>query len=518
VLAGLGFSQQDMTRPVEEMSGGWAMRVALARLLLSEPDVLLLDEPTNHLDLDSLLWLEEYLRTIPSTLMVISHDRAFLDRISQRLLEVENGQVTSYPGNYQRYLEEKEKHLQAQWAAYRQQQEQIRQINRFIDRNRARKDRARQVQARLKTLDKMERIQPPSSPLEFSFRFPPPPRAPRVLLELRAICKSYGEVVVYRHLNVAVQRGDRFALIGPNGAGKTTLLRLMAGVLAPESGQVHLSRGVVIGYFAQQQLELLNPQHTVLESLSSVAGDMAHGQLRSLLGAFLFRGHDVEKRVAVLSGGERSRLLLCHLLAQQTNLLILDEPTNHLDINGRRVLEQALQGYSGSICFVSHDRRFINAVANKIMVVNHGRVETFPGNFDDYEEIWKKRLQPAQSAMESRPTRVQDASAQKKSKKRKQLEANWRNELYRLKAPLTQKLDDIEKQIDAAALRLEELSTLLAAPETYHNGGSVQELSREYQHLKGNLEKWNEQWEKTALELEALEEFFWEQKQRETAD
>ncbi|MGD9168002.1 MAG: ABC-F family ATP-binding cassette domain-containing protein, partial [Syntrophobacterales bacterium] len=310
VLGGLGFTEKDMDRQVEEMSGGWAMRVALARILLAEPDLILLDEPTNHLDLDSLVWLEEYLVQITSSLMLVSHDRVFLDRVVHRLLDLENGLLTSYPGNFQRYLEEKEKRLKSQWAAYRHQQEQIRQIKRFIDRNRARKDRAKQVQGRLKMLDKMEIIEPPPSPDRFSFTFPPPSRAAKIVLELNKASKGYGDQPVVREINLTIQRGDRVALIGPNGAGKTTLVRLMAGMLTPDRGKVLLGSGVRIAYFAQQQLELLNPQQTVLESLQSVAGDLGQGRLRNLLGGFLFRNDEVDKLVSVLSGGERSRLLL----------------------------------------------------------------------------------------------------------------------------------------------------------------------------------------------------------------
>jgi len=288
VLAGLGFTEKDMDRQVEEMSGGWAMRVALARILLAEPDLILLDEPTNHLDLDSLVWLEEYLVQIKSSLMLVSHDRVFLDRVVHRLLELEHGRLTSYPGNFQRYLEEKEKRLQSQWAAYRHQQEQIRQIKRFIDRNRARKDRAKQVQGRIKMLDKIELIEPPISVDRFTFTFPPPSRAAKIVLELKKASKGYGDQPVVSDIDLTIQRGDRLALIGPNGAGKTTLVRLMAGVLTPDSGKLVLGSGVRIAYFAQQQLELLNPQQTVLESLQSVAGDLGQGRLRNLLGGFLF--------------------------------------------------------------------------------------------------------------------------------------------------------------------------------------------------------------------------------------
>ena len=507
VLAGLGFTEKDMERPVEEMSGGWAMRVALARILLAEPDLILLDEPTNHLDLDSLVWLEEYLVQITSSLMLVSHDRVFLDRVVHRLLELENGRLTSYPGNFQRYLEEKEKRLKSQWAAYRHQQEQIRQIKRFIDRNRARKDRAKQVQGRLKMLDKMELIEPPTSPDRFAFTFPPPSRAAKIVLELKKASKGYGDQPVVSDIDLTIQRGDRLALIGPNGAGKTTLVRLMAGVLPPDSGQLLLGSGVRIAYFAQQQLELLNPQQTVLESLQSVAGDMGQGRLRNLLGGFLFRKDEVDKLVSVLSGGERSRLLLCQILVQQANFLLLDEPNNHLDIQGRRVLEKALEKYEGAICLVSHDRHLINAIANKVLVLSNGRVEMFHGNYDDYQEIWKMRLPSPLPETES--YKSEPSSETKKSKERKRLEANWRNELHRKKAPLTRRLENLEQRIEKITGRLDELNHLLAQPDTYENGGFDTELQLEYQELKSTLEEQNQEWVKTALQLEAMEESFW---------
>jgi len=512
VLAGLGFTEEDMRRPVEEMSGGWAMRVALARILLAEPDLVLLDEPTNHLDLDALVWLEEYLVQSTSSLMLVSHDRVFLDRVVHRLLELENGQVTSYPGNFQRYLEEKDRQLQTRWAAYRNQQEQIRQIKRFVDRNRARKDRARQVQSRLKMLDKIDLIEPPASPDRFFFSFPPPSRAPLVVAELKGVHKGYDSQPIFNHLDLTIQRGDRIALIGPNGTGKTTLLKLLTGSLSPDIGQRVQGSGVRIGYFAQQQLELMNPNHTVLESLSSVAGDMSQGQLRNLLGGFLFRRDEVDKRVSVLSGGERSRLLLCRILVQQANFLLLDEPTNHLDIQGRRVLEEALKGYGGAFCLVSHDRHLINAVANKIMVITNHRVELFHGNYDDFEEIWKKRLGSPIPAPKKEAARSETASASRKTKKQKRLEANWRNELHRQKAPLTQRLDRLEQKIEAMTSRFDELNRVLAQPNTYENGSNVAELNREFNELKLSLEEHTRRWEETAIELEALEESFWEAK------
>jgi ATP-binding cassette subfamily F protein 3 len=332
------------------------------------------------------------------------------------------------------------------------------------------------------------------------------------VLELKKASKGYGDQSVVSDIDLTIQRGDRFALIGLNGVGKTTLLRLMAGVLTPDSGELVLGSGVSIAYFAQQQLELLNPQQTVLESLQSVAGDMGQGRLRTLLGGFLFRNDEVDKLVSVLSGGERSRLLLCQILVQQANFLLLDEPNNHLDIQGRRVLEKALDTYEGAICLVSHDRHLINAIANKVLVLSNGRLEMFHGNYDDYQEIWQQRLQPTLPLPETESYRSETISASKKSKEKKRLEAKWRNELHRKKAPLTKRLEDLEQIIEKTSGRLDELNHLLAKPDTYENGADIAALNREYNELKKSLEEHNRQWEQTAIELETLEESFWEEK------
>jgi ATP-binding cassette subfamily F protein 3 len=361
-------------------------------------------------------------------------------------------------------------------------------------------------------LEKMEIIAPPASQARFSFRFPTPERSGRVVLEFQSLSKSYGDLPVYRDLDLAIQREDRVALLGPNGAGKTTLLKLMAGALFADAGQRVLGAGVRIAYFAQQQLELLNPQQTVIESVRSIAGGMAHGQIRSLLGAFLFRDHEVEKLISVLSGGERSRLLLCHMLVQQANFLLLDEPTNHLDIPGRRVLEEALKAYEGTICLVSHDRHLINAVCNKVLVVRDGHVEVFPGNYRDYEEIWKKRVEGLTAMDRPEAIRNEQVAPARKGKEQKRLEAAWRNELHRQRAPLASKLEELEQAIESATRRLDDLGRLLAAPETYRNGSPVDELTREYYELKRALEGYTRQWEQAALELEGLEETFWQEK------
>jgi ATP-binding cassette subfamily F protein 3 len=522
VLAGLGFRDDRLDRPVSALSGGWVMRLELARLLLAEPDILLLDEPTNHLDLDSLLWMEQYLLASSSAMIIISHDRVFLNRIVRRVLELEYGRFQEYTGNYDDYLEEKARRQEIQNASYRNQQERIRQVERFIEKNRYQKSKARQVQSRLKMLDKVDRIEAVDEHDEsIHFTFPEPPRSGKRVIELEGVHKSYGEHVVYSGIDLVIERGDRVAFVGPNGAGKSTLLKMLAGVESITGGKLSMGHNVSVGYYAQYQSDQLNLSWTALEEVASVAGDLSQTRQRSLLGAFLFRGDDVLKKVGALSGGEKARLLLCKLLLQRPNVLLLDEPTNHLDIPSRDVLEQALRDFTGSICFISHDRHFIDAIATKVLVVEPGRIHLFPGNFDDYQKIWKKRLEERAEANGSQgdgKDRDKDkrlaVSSNRKGQERKRFEAVWRNELYTLKKPLQERIESLEKALEGGHVRLDALNALLGDPDTYQNGNRVQELQKDYQQCQSELRKLTEEWEEKALALEELEENFWRDKER----
>lgn len=517
ILHGLGLRDDQLDRPVAALSGGWVMRLELARLLLSEPDVLLLDEPTNHLDLESLLWLESFLLSTRSAFLIISHDRAFLNRVVNRIFELEQGRFEEYRGNYDRYLEEKTKRREIRAAAQRNQEERVRQLERFIARNRYRKDRARQVQSRLKTLDKMERVEAPEEEAGIRFEFPEPARSGRRVVELHGVHKAYGDHVVYRGVDLVLERGDRVAFLGPNGAGKSTLLKILAGVESVDRGERKLGHGVELAYYAQNLLEQLNPELTVLEEALQVSGDLPQSRLRSLLGAFLFRGDDVTKPVAVLSGGEKARLTLCKLLLQRPNLLLLDEPTNHLDIPSREVLETALERFSGTVCFISHDRHFINAVADKILVVRSGKVELLPGNYDDYERIWKSRLDaerpedgPGDPGTDTAQERV---DAGRTDRDRKRVEAEWRNEWYRIKQPMEQRIAVLESRLEEAQARLEALESRLSDPSTYEDGDRVRTLQIDYQRCRKEIDEISRCWEEEALKLEALEREFWENKE-----
>ncbi|MBW1713554.1 MAG: ABC-F family ATP-binding cassette domain-containing protein, partial [Deltaproteobacteria bacterium] len=392
ILEGLGFAASDFERPVEALSGGWRMRALLARILLSDPDLILLDEPTNHLDLNSMLWLEDYLESLRATVMIAAHDRTFLNRTVSRIIELEGGRLGLFSGDYDHYAAEKKNQLKHLAAAHRQQQEKIKQLKEFIARNRSRKDRARQVQARLKALDKMELIEPPAEAKELSFSFPPAPRPPAVLVELKGVRLTYGRPrPVFEGLGVKIGREERIALVGPNGAGKSSLLKLLAGQIQPEAGRRVVPSGVKTAFFAQHQTEQLNPHLNVIEELMTVSGQASQTQVRSLLGGFLFQGDDVFKKVSVLSGGEQSRLVLAKLLLSGANLLLLDEPTNHLDIPSRAALEEALLAWPGAICLVSHDRLLIDAVANRIWKKKpDSRVTAYPGNLNDYLTTWRR--------------------------------------------------------------------------------------------------------------------------------
>ncbi len=392
VLDGLGFRKEDWTRQTEEFSGGWQMRIALGKLLLSKPNLLLLDEPTNHLDLETRNWLEEYLLQYPYAYVLISHDRYFLDVTVDKIMEIWNKGVHVYSGNYEKYLQQKQERRDSLVAAYKNQRERIEQLEAFINRFRYQATKAKQVQSRIKELEKIERIEVPPDEKTIHFSFPQPKPSGRTVVEASGIAKSYGPKEVFREVSFTIQRADRVALVGVNGAGKSTLIKLLAGIEPLTDGSLKLGHNVEPDYFAQDQYKELDPERRMLDDLSDVAVQKTTSELRGLLGCFLFSDDDAFKPIGVLSGGERNRYALARMLLHPSNFLLLDEPTNHLDMRAKDVLLEALQSYNGTVVFVSHDRYFIDKLATRVFEIGDGRVEVFPGNYEDY--LWRKQREP----------------------------------------------------------------------------------------------------------------------------
>jgi ATP-binding cassette, subfamily F, member 3 len=388
VLSGLGFPHEEWNKRTEEFSGGWQMRIALAKLLLEKPNLLLLDEPTNHLDLEARNWLEQYLANYPFAYVLISHDRYFLDVTVNKIIEIWNRGVHFYSGNYEKYLRQKQERTEQLEAAYRNQRERIEQLEAFINRFRYQATKAKQVQSRIKELEKIERIELPAEEKTIHFSFPQPKPSGRIVAEFQNVSKSYGEKFVFGGVNFIIERGDRIALVGVNGAGKSTLIKLLAGSEPLTSGEYRLGHNAEVDYFAQDQYKELDPNARMLDDLQGEAPRSTNTELRSLLGCFLFSEDDVFKRIGVLSGGERNRYALARMLLQPSNFLLLDEPTNHLDMRAKDVLLESLEKYSGTVVFVSHDRYFIDKLATRIFEVGNGEINVFPGNYEDY--IWRK--------------------------------------------------------------------------------------------------------------------------------
>jgi len=404
VLGGLAFPRQDWDRPCEEFSGGWQMRVALAKLLLTEPTVLLLDEPTNHLDLEARNWLEEYLSNYPHAFLLISHDRFFLDSTVRKIVHLWNRAAHFYTGNYTKFEKLRDERLAQVRAAYRNQRDRIEQVEAFINRFRYQATKAKQVQSRVKELEKMERIEIPPEEKTIHFRFPQPPASGRVAVELDRVAKSYGDNHVFDDVSLRIERGDRIALVGANGAGKSTLIRILAGIELLTSGTRKVGYRVGIDYFAQDQYKELDPDAILIDDLVAHAPLMGESEMRGLLGCFLFSGDDAFKRIGVLSGGERNRYALARLLLQPSNLLLLDEPTNHLDIRAKDVLLPALLEFEGTMVFVSHDRYFIDRLANKVIHIGDGDVEVYPGGYEEF--LWSRQRRAQEMPEPSVPPRL----------------------------------------------------------------------------------------------------------------
>jgi ATP-binding cassette subfamily F protein 3 len=486
ILSGLGFAEADAGRPLAEFSGGWRMRAALARLLLLRPSLLLLDEPTNHLDLESLGWLESFLATYDGAVVVVSHDRYFLNRMVTSIAELSPAGLAFYPGDYDDFLVEREARRELAEARARNQAKQIAEIERFIERFRYKATKARQVQSRVKMLERLERVEVPGRSRRIHFSFPEPPRTGRRVIALRNLHKAYGATVVYAGVDFEIERGEKVALVGPNGAGKSTLLRVVAGVLPFEAGERTLGTHVSVHYYAQHQLDALDPARSALEELEAAAPGLTQTRLRAILGAFLFSGDAVDKKVAVLSGGERARVALARMLVRPAALLALDEPTNHLDLVSREVLEEALGAFPGTLVFISHDRYFINRVATRIVEVEAGALTPYPGSYDEYRDA-KVRAALAPAPALPRGPAASASSARTSGPGRGRPSANVR--------AVQRRLDEVEARIHALEVRLRDLAAAFGDPRLYADGARVRAITQERRDAEAEVAALLQEWE-----------------------
>jgi len=505
ILSGLGFGQSDFMRRTEEFSGGWQMRIALARLLLREPTVLLLDEPTNHLDIPSLRWLESYLQSYEGSVILVSHDRRFLDNLTGRTIEISLGTVTEYRGNYSFYLGEKAGRLLARRAAREQQQKKVRDTMRFAERFRYKATKARQVQSRLRMIERMEKIELEDGEKDIIFEFPQPARPGKVLLELDHVSKYYDGRQVFKDLSLRIGREDRIALMGPNGTGKSTLVRILAGIEPFQEGTRKTGHNAVVSYYAQNQADQLDPEKTVLETLADVATGDLRLHLRTLLGHFLFTGDDVFKKVSVLSGGEKSRLALARMLLIPANLLLFDEPTNHLDLSSKDVLQEALMRFEGAYLIVSHDRDFLEPLVDRVLDFDGGHLRVTLGTVEEYLERWYKKTEQDIR----RDAQAQDSnskSAPRPDRERRRADAEKRQRLYRRLKPLRESLERIETEIADCERRAGEIEKALADGKTYESEKTARSLNREYGKIRASLETLYEKWAAIQEETERIEE------------
>jgi ATP-binding cassette, subfamily F, member 3 len=499
VLSGLGFSKEDWQRRTEEFSGGWQMRIALAKLLLQKPDLLLLDEPTNHLDLETRNWLEDYLRTYPKGFILISHDRYFLDVTVNKIIEIWNKNIHVYHGNYEKYLTQKAERRAQLENAYKNQRDQIEHLESFINRFRAQATKAKQVQSRIKELEKIERIVIPEDEPVIHFTFPQPPPSGRTVVEVTNLSKDYGPKHVLDNVSFTIDRGDRIALVGANGAGKSTLIRMLSAQEGPTGGSIRLGHNVLAEYFAQDQYKVLNPDARMLDDISGIAPKIAQTELRSLLGCFLFSGDDAFKKLGVLSGGERNRYALAKILVSPANFLLLDEPTNHLDLRAKDVLLEAVSSFTGTVIFVSHDRYFIDRVATRVFEVEGGHMHVYPGNYEDY--LYRKENgqtisgAPPSSNGSKRTVEVAPAPPPEPVKEVK--------EVRRVNPIKLKQMQDRFWFLEEEIPRLEGSITIAeAAMGNFTTPAETQRLSRELDDLRARHGEMTGEWEELMLQLE----------------
>lgn len=504
ILFGLGFSGPDLEKDVAVFSGGWLMRLLLAKLLLKKPSLLLMDEPTNHLDLDSLTWLEEFLQGYQGAMIIISHDRLFLDRVTSITWELSLGRLTVFRGNYSHYLQEKSSRMELERAAYDNQQAKIKQTQRFIERFRSKSTKARQVQSRVKQLEKMDLIELDETEREVRFTFPPAAPSGRDVLMVNKLTKQFGDRTIFKDMSLNLQRGDKLAVVGVNGAGKTTFLKILAGLEQAE-GDIRLGHNVVMSYFGQHQARELHGDSTILETIYHSANDMSITKVRSLLGAFLFSGDEVEKKVKVLSGGEKSRVALAKMLVRPANFMLLDEPTNHLDISSQEVLQEAMAQYEGVIILVSHNRYFANGFVNKVLEIRDTKATLYEGSIDDYLEKTRTGKSAERSAASDAGGPINSGNSIPDKKELRRQRAKIRQELSGKLNPWKKQATAAEAEIELLEKRKEELEAAMADPGLYDDRNAWSETSKEYDTLTRRLERIYGQWEEAQEHIEQIE-------------
>ena len=507
ILSGLSFKDSDFDRPARELSGGWIMRAHLARLLVMEPDLLMLDEPTNHLDLHSLIWLQNYLLNYLGEILLISHDREFLNLLIHYVVELEGGQATRYTGNYESHLVQRAASEAQRMAAYENQQKEIERLMKFVDRFRAKNTKATQAQSKLKQIERMEKIDAPFiSTKKMKFSFPQPSRSGQRVIALKQLAKAYGDLEVYASLNLEIERQQRIVLVGPNGAGKSTLLKILAKVIGFDAGERELGHNVQPGYFAQHRAETLQLNRTVLEEMLDTRANVTEQSARTLLGNFLFSDDDVFKKVGVLSGGEKSRLALAKLLLNPPNFLLLDEPTTHLDMGSIDTLIEALSQCNGTMVFIRHDVHFIRKIASHVIHVEQGKLRHYPGPYDYYlEKTGQQAARAAETSLTNgSPVKAPDGAKRQDAKTRKRREAEARQALSKKRKSQQAVIDKSEVRISSLEKRQGEIAGLLEQSETYSAGGQAQQLNRELMEINDELEQLNDRWSVAVDALNAI--------------